>query len=93
MRHDEDLSRGDGSCPRVMSVDDRAGRRIETAPETEWLWQDETLSARLAFAVGRTSHLDHRHADSSRVITPLTADSTQSAVDPNITWIPMLPGA
>jgi len=75
----------------VPRVGDRPGLRIHSAPEADWTCQRETLCSN-----GRAwqQHLClRRHDLTPNTGVPVTALSTQSAIDPYTTAYPVFAGA
>jgi hypothetical protein len=89
----KDFPSGNRAGKIVAAVDDLAGLPVLPAPEGERLVADQCPAARCA-AEDDASVVGHAsHRDSSRTISPATAELTQSSRLPNPIVLPSRPGA
>ncbi len=77
----------------MAAIDHRARLRIDAAPPTQRFVEDHARSLGFSLPERHTPEPDAHHGVLSLITRPVTADSTQSKVEPNTTSSPRFPGA
>ena len=91
MREDQDSSGKAGPLLGMVSINDGSLDGIDATPPAERLIEYEAKTS--GFPRNDRGGIVSHQAGSVLITLPVTADSTQSAADPNTTSTPMLPGA